>query len=49
MVFWAHLFRRLVSRRPISSERSQLLPSAEENLDYQSTSTISNLATPVNA
>ena len=41
---WEHLIRRFISRRPISSERSQLLPSADESADYQSTSTISNIA-----
>ena len=41
---WEHLFRRFVTRRPISSERSQLLPSPDAHSDYESTSTISNIA-----
>ena len=44
---WVHLFHRLVSRRPISSERSQLLPpNVDENADYQATSAI--IPTPIN-
>jgi len=40
---WIHLFSRLVSRRPISSERSQLLPpNVDENPDYQTTSNTTN-------
>lgn len=35
---WEHLCRRFVSRRPISSERSQLLPDHDDTTIYQSTS-----------
>lgn len=41
---WEHLFRRCATRRPISSERSQLLPSPDAHAAYDSTSTLSNLA-----
>ncbi|CAF4750133.1 unnamed protein product [Rotaria socialis] len=35
---WEHLFRLCVSRPPISSERSQLLPSHDDVTVYESTS-----------
>ncbi|CAF1202617.1 unnamed protein product [Rotaria sp. Silwood1] len=35
---WEHLFRRFVTRPPISSERSQLLPSHDDVSVYESTS-----------
>jgi hypothetical protein len=37
---WEHLIRRFISSRPISSERSQLLPSEDDVTVYQSTSNI---------
>lgn len=37
---WEHLFRRFVSRPPISSERSQLLPSHDDVSIYQSTANV---------
>lgn len=45
---WEHLFRQFVSRRPISSERSQLLPSHDDVSAYDSTAnTPSGAATSV--
>jgi hypothetical protein len=37
---WEHLIRRFVSRPPISSERSQLLPDHADVSVYESTSNI---------
>lgn len=36
---WEHLIHRFISRPPISSERSQLLPNQDDVTIYQSTST----------
>jgi len=37
---WEHLIRRFLTKPPISSERSQLLPSQDDVTIYQSTSNI---------
>ena len=37
---WEHLIRRFLTRRPISSERSQLLPSHDDTRIYDSTSNV---------
>ena len=37
---WEHLIRRLISRPPISSERSQLLPGHQDTPTYESTADI---------
>ena len=42
---WEHLIRRFITRPPISSERSQLLPSNDDVSIYESTANIPSGAT----
>ena len=47
---WQHLFEKCISRRAISSERTQLLPSDDEGINYQTNSsseTVSRETQPV--